>query len=107
ITTRDSQMRGELRDKLVPLVREVYGFRLTSDCKGIEANRKLYDILKKENAYVFKDPVKRKGLYEVDIIQLSLNVMWFSSPKHEGIKFGDYFRPIPLPTIALIFTTVS
>ncbi|KIJ43011.1 hypothetical protein M422DRAFT_253805 [Sphaerobolus stellatus SS14] len=33
--------------------------------------------------------------------------MWFSSPKHKGIKFGDYFRPIPLPTIALIFTAVE
>ncbi|KIJ48259.1 hypothetical protein M422DRAFT_162813, partial [Sphaerobolus stellatus SS14] len=107
ITSRDSQMRGELREKLIPIVREVFGFRLTSSHKDIQANRKLYDRLKKDNAFIFKDSENRKGLYEGDIIQLALNVMWFASPKLEGITFESYFRPIPFPTIALIFTAVS
>ncbi|KIJ33398.1 hypothetical protein M422DRAFT_183346, partial [Sphaerobolus stellatus SS14] len=84
-----------------------FGFRMTSTRKDIQANRKLYDRLKKDNAFVFKDPENRKGLYEGDVIQLALNVMWFASSKHEGITFGIYFRPIPFSTIALIFTTVS
>jgi len=120
---RDSHMRGTLKDNLIPLVRETFGFRNTSTPKAIIHNRKLYDVLKTNNSLVFKvstdtflfptsflsqrqDFRNRKGLYESPLIQQALNAMWFPNPAANGIKFAAYFNPIPIKTIALIYTAV-
>jgi Domain of unknown function (DUF6532) len=33
--------------------------------------------------------------------------MWFNNKRDEGILFPIYFKPIPIPAIALILTAVS
>jgi Domain of unknown function (DUF6532) len=33
--------------------------------------------------------------------------MWFNNKRDEGIIFQEYFKPIPIASIALILTAVS
>lgn len=107
VIARDSHMRGSLKDKLIPLVRETFGFKNSSSQKAVLHNRKLYDLLRTDNRIVFKDFRNRKGLYETPLIQQAVNIMWFSDPTADGIKFSTYFNPIPIRTITLIFTAVD
>jgi len=55
---------------------------------------------------LMQDFRNRKGLYETPLIQQAVNIMWFSDPTADGIKFSTYFNPIPIRTITLIFTAV-
>ncbi|KIJ43885.1 hypothetical protein M422DRAFT_252811 [Sphaerobolus stellatus SS14] len=107
IIARDSHMCGELRDKLVPLIHEFYGFKDTSTEKGFHHNQELYDLLKTDNRLVFSDFKNQKGLYEGDIIQQAINAMWFFDSSRKKNHFTHYFNPIPLVTIALIFTVTE
>ena len=50
---------------------------------------------------------KQKGLYNHPIIQKAVNAMWFQNKRDEGIVYPDLFKPIPVPSIALILTAVS
>jgi Domain of unknown function (DUF6532) len=50
---------------------------------------------------------KRKGIYNHPIIQKAVNKMWFNNKRDEGIVFQEYFKPIPIASIALILTAVS
>jgi hypothetical protein len=51
--------------------------------------------------------LERKNLYQNIIIQKAINIVWFAHRLDEGIVFRKFFYPIPLPTIALVLTTVS
>ncbi|KIJ51544.1 hypothetical protein M422DRAFT_158281, partial [Sphaerobolus stellatus SS14] len=107
IVARDSHMRGSLKDKLIPLVRETYGFKNSAQKKDIMHNGNLYDLLKSDNRFVFKNIRERKGLYESPIVQQAINQAWFQDPSDTGVKYSSYFNPTPIRTIALIFTVVS
>ncbi|KIJ37518.1 hypothetical protein M422DRAFT_132388, partial [Sphaerobolus stellatus SS14] len=107
VTARDSHMRGNLKDRLIPLVCETYGFKASATKSAIIHNRKLYDLLKTDKRLVFKDFRERNGLYESPLIQQAINLAWFKDPSDNGAKFPSYFDPIPLRTIALIYTVVS
>ncbi|KAI0261683.1 hypothetical protein BC834DRAFT_972618 [Gloeopeniophorella convolvens] len=45
ITSRAAQLRGELRNKMIPIVQSAYGFRSGQDRKSLKHNRKLIDEL--------------------------------------------------------------
>jgi Domain of unknown function (DUF6532) len=47
------------------------------------------------------------GLFENECLLEVLQAQWFADLQDEGVKFHAYFNPIPLPTIALVFTAVS
>ena len=49
----------------------------------------------------------RKGLYCNKILQKIVNAMWFANKHDEGIKYPEYFKPFPTPTLALVLTAVS
>ena len=49
----------------------------------------------------------RKGLYRNKILQKIVNAMWFANKHDEGIKYPEYFKPFPMPTLALVLTAVS
>jgi hypothetical protein len=47
------------------------------------------------------------GLYETKLISEVIQAAFFKNKKAVGVKFKDYFNPISLVTIALVFTAVS
>ena len=48
-----------------------------------------------------------KGLYCNKILQKIVNTMWFTNKHDKGIKYPEYFKPFPMPTLALNLTTIS
>ncbi|KIJ43604.1 hypothetical protein M422DRAFT_30849 [Sphaerobolus stellatus SS14] len=107
ITARDSHMRGDLKDKLTPLVTEFYRFKTPKNEAGLRRNRKLFDLIKTDNRIVYGDFKRRQHLYQGMILQSAINEMWFSETSRKSNKFTEYFNPVPLPTIALIYTTIE
>ncbi|GJJ13727.1 hypothetical protein Clacol_007983 [Clathrus columnatus] len=104
---RASHMRGELRMKLTPLVASNYGFKLPVSENVEYMNRELVKMLLFKDAFLFQEPNRRHGLYSNPILQIAINEMWFQNDRDEGVKFSEYFNPIPFPVIALIFTVVE
>jgi len=49
----------------------------------------------------------RHGFLKVLIIQKVINTMWFANKNDEGIKHPMWFKPFPLPALALVLTAIS
>ncbi|KAH9910981.1 uncharacterized protein B0H18DRAFT_1129210 [Fomitopsis serialis] len=113
---KDSQLRGELKNKVKPLVKCLYGFGDGSAKRDMRKNREKASALTHESAFAYKDPAlnqpegtytERKGIYRHPIIQKAINATWFANRADEGVVFEQYFEPvISLPTIALILMAV-
>jgi len=50
---------------------------------------------------------KRCGFLKAPIIQKIVNTMWFANKNDEGIKYQTWFKPFPVPALALILMVVS
>jgi len=50
---------------------------------------------------------EHRGFLKVPIIQKIINTMWFANKNNEGIKHHTWFKPFPLPALALVLTVVS
>ncbi|KAJ7618851.1 hypothetical protein DFH06DRAFT_1342431 [Mycena polygramma] len=84
ISSRGSQLRGELKTKIKPLVDVMYGFRSGQNKKTIAFNRKLAEDLKEKSRFAFKDVEMQTGLYKHPILQSTVNAMWFANRRDEG-----------------------
>ncbi|KAJ7266483.1 hypothetical protein B0H12DRAFT_976850, partial [Mycena haematopus] len=112
ITSRTSQLRGELKTKVRCLVELTFGFHTGQNKKNVRKNRQLAEDLKEGMGYAYKtNPSKadsRKGLYKAEIIQKVTNLMWFSNRRAEGATHPDMFGPaLPKPTLALVLTAIE
>ncbi|KAJ6478334.1 hypothetical protein C8R45DRAFT_792777, partial [Mycena sanguinolenta] len=110
IASRGSQLRGELKTKVRPLMDTMYGFKSGQNKKTIAFNRKLAKDLKEESTFAFKvsqDIENKKGLYKKPIIQSVFNAMWFANSKDEGPRHPELFSPIPLRALALVLTAIE
>ncbi|KAF7333156.1 hypothetical protein MVEN_02381300 [Mycena venus] len=107
ISNRGSQLRGELKTKVRPLVELMYGFKTGQNKKSISFNRKNAEDLKDSTAFAFKDAEAKKGLYKHPIFQMAVNKMWFANRRDEGPKHPELFNPLPLKSFALILTGVE
>ncbi|KAF8504078.1 hypothetical protein JB92DRAFT_2738765, partial [Gautieria morchelliformis] len=54
-----------------------------------------------------QDHEARKGLFENPCLIHILQTQWFADPHDEGVAFHLYFNPVPLPTMALVFTAIE
>ncbi|KAG5642100.1 hypothetical protein H0H81_010777 [Sphagnurus paluster] len=109
IKQRGSQLRGEAKTKLAPLVETMYGFGSGHRRVTIAVNRALAEDLKSQKTYVYKTFVDDicQGIYQHPAIQKGVNKLWFSNTQDEGVAYTDMFNPLPIPAIALILTTVG
>ncbi|KAF7371946.1 hypothetical protein MVEN_00052500 [Mycena venus] len=107
ISNRGSQLRGELKTKVRPLVELMYGFKTGQNKKSISFNRKNAEDLKDGTAFAFKDAEAKKGLYKHPIFQMAVNAMWFANRRDEGPRHPELFNPLPLESFALILTGVE
>ncbi|KAH9925841.1 uncharacterized protein B0H18DRAFT_1119321 [Fomitopsis serialis] len=116
VTARGSQLRGELKNKVKPLVESLYGFDSSSARRAMRKNRDRATALTHESAFAYEDPAlnqpegtyaERKGIYRHPIIQKAINATWFANRADEGIIFRQFFEPaISIETIALVLTAV-
>ncbi|KAI0287420.1 hypothetical protein BC826DRAFT_917178, partial [Russula brevipes] len=108
IMRRASQMRGEVKSKIRLLVLSSYDFNPSQTSTGREYNLKRVATLKEDLNFTYKGNVlERKGLYQNPILQKAINVIWFANRIDEGVLYSKFFRPIPLPTIALVLTAIE
>jgi len=116
VTARASQLRGELKNKVKPLVESLYGFDSSSARRAMRKNRDRATALTHESAFAYEDPAlnqpegtyaERKGIYRHPIIQKAINATWFANRADEGVIFRQFFEPaISIETIALVLTAV-
>ncbi|KIN95290.1 hypothetical protein M404DRAFT_166116, partial [Pisolithus tinctorius Marx 270] len=107
ITSRGSQVHGELKTKLRPLVEAMFGFHSSQSKSVIQKNRALAESLKEGTNFAFKASKNRRGFLKVPLIQKIINMMWFANKHDEGVKFPEHFKPFPYPVLALILTAIE
>ncbi|OBZ68083.1 hypothetical protein A0H81_11961 [Grifola frondosa] len=96
IKARKSNARGDVVDLARPLTQQAYGFVLGSETKGTERkNVRRYQNLTDDSAFHYK--------HVSDLIQKA----FFKNTRALGVEYQKYFDPIPLVTIAFIFTVIS
>ncbi|KAJ6603508.1 hypothetical protein DFH09DRAFT_898878 [Mycena vulgaris] len=107
ISSRGSQLRGELKTKIKPLVDLVYGFKSGQNKKTIAFNRKLAEELKEGSAFTFKHVKEKTGLYKNRIFQMVINAMWFANRRDEGPSHPEFFDPFPVEGLGLVLSAVE
>ncbi|KII83182.1 hypothetical protein PLICRDRAFT_119776, partial [Plicaturopsis crispa FD-325 SS-3] len=107
IVRRGSQVRGELITKARPIVKGYFGFHSGKDEADVDHNRDLVDALKSNAGYLYADPEQQVGLCESRLVQEVINAMWFMNKRDEGVTETAFFDPLPLVTVALVFTVIE
>ncbi|KAI5985846.1 hypothetical protein EDD15DRAFT_2116152, partial [Pisolithus albus] len=107
ITSHGSQVRGELKTKLRPLVEVMFGFHSSQSKTAIKKNRSLAEVLKEGTNFAFKASDDRRGFLKAPLIQKIINTMWFANKHDEGVVFPEHFKPFPYPTLALVLTAIE
>ncbi|KAI6001460.1 hypothetical protein EDD15DRAFT_2478579 [Pisolithus albus] len=111
VTSRGSQVRGQLKTKLRPLVEAIFGFHSSQSKSAIKKNRSLAEGPKDGSNFAFKhmsaDENERRGFLKAPLIQKIINTMWFANKHDDGIRFHKYFMPIPYPALALVLTAIE
>ncbi|KAF7364494.1 hypothetical protein MVEN_00317800 [Mycena venus] len=108
ISNRGSQLRGELKTKIRPLVELMYGFKSGQNKKTIAFNRKLAEDLKEGSTFAFKDVVAKTGLYKHPILQSAVNIMWFANRRDEGPRRPEFFGPmLAARSLAVVLAVVE
>ncbi|KAF8531958.1 hypothetical protein JB92DRAFT_2845510 [Gautieria morchelliformis] len=78
-----------------------------SQVRGESQMTTLAQTLTNKHTLVYRDHEARKGLFETPCLIHILQTQWFANPHDEGVAFHLYFNPIPLPTMALVFTAID
>ncbi|KAJ7186249.1 hypothetical protein B0H12DRAFT_1039631, partial [Mycena haematopus] len=107
ISSRGSQLRGELKTKTRPLIDTMYGFKSGQNKKTVAFNRKLAEDLKESSTFAFKDAENKKGLYKHPILQSAVNAMWFANRRDEGPRHPEIFNPLPIRALALVLAAIE
>ncbi|KAI6004872.1 hypothetical protein EDD15DRAFT_2191630 [Pisolithus albus] len=111
VTNRGSQVRGQLKTKLRPLVEAIFGFLSSQSKSAIKKNRSLAESLKEGTNFAFKhmsaDDDGRRGFLKAPLIQKIINTMWFANKHDDGVRFHNHFKPFPYPALALVLTAIE
>ncbi|KIK25342.1 hypothetical protein PISMIDRAFT_97028 [Pisolithus microcarpus 441] len=110
VTNRGSQVRGQLKTKLRPLVEAIFGFHSSQSKSAIKKNRSIVEGLKGGTNFAFKvlpDEDGRRGFLKAPLIQKIINTMWFVNKHDDGVRFHNHLKPFPYPALALVLTAIE
>ncbi|KAI6022822.1 hypothetical protein PISMIDRAFT_67101, partial [Pisolithus microcarpus 441] len=107
ITSRGSQVHGQLKTKLQPLVEAIFGFHSSQTKSMIKKNRSLAESLKEGTNFAFKVLCNRSWPLLAPLIQKIVNTMWFVNKHDDGVVFHNHYNPFPYPTLALVLTAIK
>ncbi|KAJ7433113.1 hypothetical protein FB451DRAFT_1572730 [Mycena latifolia] len=102
-----SHARSSLKDGIRPLVAPTYKFKVGDSAKIIKKNIKIWKRLLDESAFHYEDPATRTGYAANTIIIDGMRNIWFKTRAGRGILFFEYFSPISVVTLALVFTAIE
>ncbi|KAI6021361.1 hypothetical protein PISMIDRAFT_92562 [Pisolithus microcarpus 441] len=110
VTIQGSQVQGQLKSKLQPLVEAMYGFYSSQSKSTVKKNQALAEDLKEGMNFTFKVQFHchgPSGIYITPLIQKIMNMMWFANKHDDGITFTNHFNPFPYPMLALVLTAIE
>ncbi|KAH9972696.1 hypothetical protein BJV77DRAFT_1131087 [Russula vinacea] len=107
--SRSSHLRGRVKSKIQPHIKNLYGFHPVSRPRAVEHNIRLARKLKEKFTFLYAERGEdgNKGLYEHPIIQQTINAVWFNGKKDDGIMLTDIYRPFPKVALALTLTAIE
>ncbi|KAI6127059.1 hypothetical protein F5141DRAFT_1210367 [Pisolithus sp. B1] len=106
VTIQGSQVWGQLKTKLWPLIEAAYGFYSSQSKSAIKKNQALAEDLKEGMNFAFKEDGWHRFL-KAPLIQKIINMMWFANKHDDGVTFADHFNPFPYPVLALVLTAIE
>ncbi|KAI6097689.1 hypothetical protein EV401DRAFT_2040449 [Pisolithus croceorrhizus] len=111
VTSRGSQVCGQLKTKLRPLVKAMFSFHSSQSKNAIKKNWALAEGLKEGTNFAFKhmspEEDGQHGFLKVPLIQKIINTMWFMNKHDDSVMFHNYFKPFPYPALALVLTAIE
>ncbi|KAJ7804095.1 hypothetical protein B0H13DRAFT_560087 [Mycena leptocephala] len=99
--------RSSMKDGIRPLVAPTYKFKIGESDKIIRKNIKIYKMLLDESGFHYENTKERTGYAKNPIIMEAIRCIWFKTKAGRGVMFPEYFSPITLVTLALIFTAIE
>ncbi|KAI6043843.1 hypothetical protein EDC04DRAFT_2562305 [Pisolithus marmoratus] len=106
VTSHRSQVCSQLKTKLCPLVKAMFGFHSSQSKNVIKKNQALAEGLKEGTNFTFKED-GRRGFLKAPLIQKIINTMWFANKHDNGVVFHTYFKPFPYPALALVLAAIK
>ncbi|KAI6161811.1 hypothetical protein EDD17DRAFT_1508682 [Pisolithus thermaeus] len=125
VTSHGSQVHGQLKLKLCPLVKAMYRFHSSQSRSTIKKNWTLAEGLKEGTNFTFKDFPKatqsslsravahmaaeedgQRSFLKAPLIQKVINTMWFANKHDDRVVFHKHFKPFPYPVLALELTAL-
>ncbi|KAI6166686.1 hypothetical protein EDD17DRAFT_1855258 [Pisolithus thermaeus] len=103
VTGRGSQVCGQLKTKLRPLIKAIFGFHSSQSKSAVKKNQSLAEGLKEGMNFAFK----ALGFLKAPLIQKIINTMWFVNKHDDSIRFHKHFKPFPYPALALVLTAIE
>ncbi|KAF8979660.1 hypothetical protein BDQ17DRAFT_1338141 [Cyathus striatus] len=94
-----SHIHGHIIKTVCLLIQPHYGFSGTVNTSAIIKNRTL--------SFHYQNPKALKGFCQNAIISNILSSMWFTNCNADGIVYNNYFSPIPIVCLSLIFIVLS
>ncbi|KAG5634823.1 hypothetical protein H0H81_000605 [Sphagnurus paluster] len=84
-----------------------YGFRDNWKARHVKKNKKITADMGAGFAFHYKDPKTKTGYAGNVIFSNILSRTWFKDASSPGIIYKQYFDPISLETLALMFSLVD
>ncbi|KAK0435241.1 uncharacterized protein EV420DRAFT_1653339 [Desarmillaria tabescens] len=104
---RGTQAHGQLKDRIRPLIMPAFGLTSPDKKSTIAKNKDKYVLLTMDAAFHYKDISMLSRAYEHKLIFSSICAAWFKNTKDFGVKYSDYFDPIPNVSLALILMAIE
>ncbi|KAJ7676753.1 hypothetical protein DFH06DRAFT_613416 [Mycena polygramma] len=98
-----SSMMGGVR----PLVAPSYRFTVGDSAAIVAKNIAKCKMLLDQSAFHYQNPKERTGYAKNTLIIECVRRIWFQTRSSRGVRFAEYFNPISLVTLALIFTAIE
>ncbi|KAI6035799.1 hypothetical protein EDC04DRAFT_2897569 [Pisolithus marmoratus] len=110
VTIQGSQVHGQLKTKLQPLVKAMYSFYSSQSKSTIKKNCTLAKELKEGMNFAFRHMAAQEDgwhrFLKAPLIQKIINMMWFANKHDDSVMFPDHFKPFPHPALALVLTSI-
>ncbi|KAG8898354.1 hypothetical protein FRB99_007494 [Tulasnella sp. 403] len=105
ITIYFQHVRSDIKTAAKNLVGEAYG--LSKRRSAWRKNREIYKSLIEDDKYTCENPETGDGRWFQQLLYDVVQVVFFTNKQGSmGIVYKDLFKPLSLPTIALVYTAI-
>ncbi|KAL1674743.1 hypothetical protein EV122DRAFT_220036 [Schizophyllum commune] len=108
IVGRGSRVRGDMLKITREKTTSQFKFRNSTRRKAVRNNLKTAEALKTDNSYLYQNEKTLVGYCRSRLVPIILQEVLFGSESTSfGVVYRRYFDPIPLPTLALVYSMIN